>query len=85
MSSAQYITESRYDNRLIRSALQNYSEHITGTKDAMQFVLVPKPTSSVDYQNIVTAMAALSRYLFANVVTSQDAKLVARVKISIKK
>ena len=40
----------------------------------MQKVLVPELPPSGGYENIVTAMAVFSRYLFAYPTSSQDAR-----------
>ena len=83
ISCEQFIRESRVDNRLTRSALQNPNEHITAPDDAMQKDLVPEIPPSGGYENIVTAMDVFSRYLFAYPTSIQDAKTIARVFINI--
>ena len=49
----------------------------------MQIVLVPGLPLSGGYENIVTAMDVFSRYLFAYLTSSQDARTVAKVLIHI--
>ena len=82
-SCEQCIRESRFDDRLTQTALQNPSEHIKPLEDAMQINLVPKLPPSGGYENIVTAMDVFSRYLFAYPTSSQDAKTITKVLINI--
>ena len=49
----------------------------------MQIDLVPELPPSRGYENIVTAMDVLFRYLFANPTSNQDAKTIAKVLINI--
>ena len=49
----------------------------------MQFYVLPELSSSGRYENTVTAIGFLSRYVFANPATSQDAKTIARVIFNI--
>ena len=65
MSCEQCIRESRIDRSLTRPPLENPNEHITAPEDAMQIDLVQELTPSGGYENIVTAMDVLSRYLLA--------------------
>ena len=83
ISCEQCIKGSRVDDRLTRPALQNPNEHITAPEDAMQTDLVPEPPPSSGYENIVTAIDVISRYLFAYPTSSQFAKTIARVIINI--
>ena len=83
-SCEQCIRESRVDNRLTQPALQNPSEHIAAPAEAMQIDLVPELAPSGGYENIVTVMDMFSRYIFASVTSSQDAKTIARVIINFK-
>ena len=77
MSCEQCIKESQFGNRLNRLLLQNPSDHVTGSEDAMQIDLVTELPLSSGYQKIVTIMDVFSRYLFACPTTDQDAKTVA--------
>ena len=77
------MRESRVDDRLTRPAIQNPSEHITAPEDAMQIDLLAELAPSGGYENIVTAMDKFSRYLFAYLTSSQDAKTIAKVIINI--
>ena len=79
----QCIKESRIGRSLTRPPLQNTNEHITAPKDAMQIDLVPELQPSGGYENIVTAMNAFSRYLFAYPTSNQDTKTIAKVFINI--
>ena len=79
MSCEKCIKGSRSDDRLTNPVLQNPSEHITGPKDAKQNDFVPELPPGGGYQNIVTAMEVLLRYMFAYSTTNQDAKIVAKV------
>ena len=45
----------------------------------MQIDLVPELPPSGGYENIVTAMDVISRYLFAYPTSYQDAKTIAKV------
>ena len=83
MSCDQCIRESRIDQSLTRSPLQNPNEHINAPEDAMQIDLVPELPPSGGYENIVTAMDVFSRYLFAYPTSNQDAKTIAKVIITI--
>ena len=83
MSCEQCIRESRVEDRLTQTALQNPSEYITAPEDAMQIDLVPQLPPSGGYENIVTAMDVFSRYLFSYPTSSQDAKTLAKVKNNI--
>ena len=49
----------------------------------MEIDLFPELPPSGGYENIVTAMDVLSRYLFAYPTSSEDAKSTARAKINI--
>ena len=55
-SCEQCIEKSLVHNRLLRPVLQNPSEHITATEDAMQVNLVPELPPSGGYEDIVTPM-----------------------------
>ena len=79
ISYEQCIRESRVDDRLTRPALQNPNEQITAPEDAMQIDLVPESPPSGTYENIVTALDVFSRYFFAYLTSSPDAKTIARV------
>ena len=79
MSCEQCIRESRIYRNLTRPPLQNLNEHITVPEDAMQIDLVPELTPSGGYENIVTAMDVISRYLFAYPTSNQDVKTIAKV------
>ena len=83
MSCEQCIRESRIGRSLTRPPLQNPNEHITAPEDAMQIDLVPELPPSGGYENIVTAMDVISRYLFAYPTGNQDTKTFAKVLISI--
>ena len=83
MLCKQCVRESLVDNIITRLPLQNPSEHIIGTEDAMQIDLVREVTRSGGYENIVTAIDVYSRHLFAYPIGSQDTETVARDKISI--
>ena len=61
----QCLRESRIHPRITRPPLQNPNEYITAPENAMQFDLVPGLPPSGGYENIVTAMDVISRYLFA--------------------
>ena len=64
-SCEQCIRKSRIHRNLTRPTLQNPNEHITAPEDAMQIDLFPELPPSGGYENIVAAMDAFSRYLFA--------------------
>ena len=49
----------------------------------MQIDLVPELPPSVGYENLVTAMDVISRYLFAYPTSNQDAETIAKVLINI--
>ena len=83
MSCEQCIGESRIDRNLTRPPLQNPNEHISAPEDAMQIDLGPELPPSVCYENIVTAMAVFSRYLFVYPTSNQDAKTIGKVLINI--
>ena len=82
MSCEKCIRESRVDDRLTRPALQNPNEHITAPDYALQIDLVPELPPFGGYENIVTALDVISRYLFAYPTSSQDAKTILRVIIN---
>ena len=83
MSCEQCLRESRIDRGFTRLSLQNPNEHNTVSEDAMQIDLVPELPPSGGYENIVTAMDVISRYLFAYATSNQDAKTSAKVLINI--
>ena len=83
MSCEQCIRESRIHRSLTRFPLQNPNEHTTAPEDAMQIDLVPQLPPSAGYENIVTAIDVISRYLFAYPTSNQDAKTIAKVLINI--
>ena len=77
MSCEKCIGELRINPQLTRPPLQNPNENITAPEDAMQFDLVPRLPPSGGYENIVTAMDAISRFLFAYLTANQDATTIA--------
>ena len=79
----QCLRESRINPQLTRPPLQKPNEYITAPEDAMQIDLVPGLPPSGSYENIVTTIDVLSRYLFAYPTSHQDAKTVAKVIINI--
>ena len=79
MSCEQCIKESRIRRKLTRLPLQNPSEHITGSEDAMQIDLVPQLSPSGYHENIVTAMDVFSQYIFAYRTSNQDARTFAKI------
>ena len=83
MSCEQCIRESRIDRNLTRPPLQNPNEHITAPEDPMQFDLVPELPPSGGYENIVTAMDVISRYLIAYPTSNQNTKTIAKVLFNI--
>ena len=83
MSCVKCIRELRIHPQLTRPPLQNPNEHINAPEDAMQSDLVPGLPPSGGYENIVTAMDAFSRYLFAYPTSNQDATAIAKVIIKI--
>ena len=83
MSREQCLKESRIHRRFTHPLLQNPNEHITAPEYAMQIDLVPELPPSGGYENIVTALDAFSRYLFAYPTLNQDAKTIAKVLINI--
>ena len=83
MSCEQCLRESRINPQLTRPPLQTPNEYITAPEDAMQIDLVPGLPPSGGYENIVTAIDVVSRYLFAYPTSNQDAKTVAKVLINI--
>ena len=83
MSCEQFLREARIILRLTRPPLQNPNEYIIAPEDAMQIDLVPGLPPSGGYENIVTAIVVLSRYLFAYPTSNQDAKTVAKVTANI--
>ena len=78
LSCEQCFRESRINPRFTHPPLQNPNEYITALEDAMQIDLVPGLPPSGGYENIVTAIDVLSRYLFAYPASNQDAKSVAK-------
>ena len=83
MSCEKSIRELNINPQLIRLPLQNPNEHINAPEDAMQIDLVPGLPPSGCYENIVTAMDVLSRYLFAYPTSNQDATTITKVIINI--
>ena len=83
MSCEQCIRESCIDRSLTRPPLQTTNRHIIAPEDAMQIDLVPELPPSGGYENMVTAMHVFSRYLFAYPTPNQDAKLIAKILITI--
>ena len=63
--------------------LQNPGEYATGPEDAMQIVLVPELFAPGGCENNLKVMHMFSRYVFNYPTTSQDAKKVVSVIISI--
>ena len=83
MSCEKCIGDLRINPQLTRPPLQNPNEHINAPEDAMQIDLVPGLPPFGGYENIVTAMDVISRYLFAYPTINQDATTVAKVIINI--
>ena len=79
MSCEQCDKESLTDNRVIKTPVQNHSEHTRGIEGVMQMDAFPEMLSSSGYGNLVTALDVFSRYLFVYPRTSQVAKTIARV------
>ena len=84
MSWEQCIGGSQIDRSLTRPPLQNPNEHITEPEDAMQFHLAPELPPSVGHEDIVMAMDVFSRLLFTYPTSKQDAKIIAKVLITIR-
>ena len=82
MSFEQYIKEPRIDQRFSLPSLQNPKEFITAPEVAMQIDLVPEFHPSGGFNEIVTAMAVFSHYLFAYPTSNSDAKTTAKFIIS---
>ena len=74
ISCEQCIKESRIDDKLTRPSLQNPSDYIKASKDAIQIDLFPALPPSCGYENILAAMDVFSRCLNAYPTSSQDAK-----------
>ena len=83
MSCEQCLKESRNICQHTRPPLQNYNDYITVPEDAMKSYLLPAFLHFDGYENILTAMDAFSRYLFAYPTSNQDAKISAKVIINI--
>ena len=83
MSCEKCIREVRINPQLTRPLLKNPNEHVNAPEDAMQIDLVPGLTPSGGYENIVTAMDVISRYLFADPTSYQDATTISNVIINI--
>ena len=79
MSCEQCLREFRINPRFSRSPLQNPNEYITAPEDAVQINLVPGLTTSGGFEDIVTAVDVLSRYLLTFQTSNEDAKTIARV------
>ena len=83
-SCEKCIRQLRINPQLTRPPLQNPNEHITAMpEDAMQIDLVPGLPPSGGYENTVTAMDVLSRYLFAYPTSNQNATTIGKVIINI--
>ena len=82
-SCEQCIRESRIDRGLTRFPLQNPNEDFYAPEDGMQTDLVPDLPPSGGYENIVTALDVFFHYLFAYLISNQDAKTIAKVLIII--
>ena len=78
------IKDKRIPNPTITPELLNLPEWDLGPEDAMQIDLLPNLPPSGGYENIITAMDAFSRYLFAYPVTDASATNTAKVIIDIK-
>ena len=83
MSYEQCIRESWFDRSPTHPPLQNNNEQITAPEDAMQVDLVPGLPPSGGFENIVTAMDIIFRYVFACRTFYQDAKTIAKIIINI--
>ena len=83
MSCEQCIKEMRINPRLTRPPLQNSNEYITAPEDAKQIYLVPGLPTSGGYEKIVTAMNALSRYLFCLPDIKSSATTIVKVIVNI--
>ena len=75
--------KSRIDRSLTRSPLQNPNEYITVPEDALQIDLAPGLPPSGGFENIVTDMDVICRYLFEFPTSNQDSKTIANVLINI--
>ena len=78
MSCEQCIREIGIDRRLTCPPLQNPSEHITASDDAMQTAFVSELTPSCCYEILLRAMKVVSRYLFVYRTSNQDAKTTVK-------
>ena len=80
---ATCIKDKLIPNSTITPELPNLPEWDLGPEDAMQIDLLPNLPPSGGYENIITAMAVFSRYLFAYPVTDASATNSAKVIIDI--
>ena len=83
MSCEQCLKESRMSRRLTRLPVQNPKKYIISPEDARQIDLVTELTPSGGYENIVTAVDVICRFLFAYPTFNQDAKTIAKVIFNI--
>ena len=77
------IKDKRIANASITPELLNLPEWDLGPEDALQIDLLPNLPPSGGYENIITALDVVSRYLFAYPVTDASAISTAKVLIDI--
>ena len=75
--------DKRVPNATITPELLNLPEWDLGPEDAMQIDLLPNLPPSGGYENVLTAIDVLSRYLFAYPLTDASAINVAKALIDI--
>ena len=77
------IKDKRTTNPSLTPELLNLPEWDVGPEDALQIDLLPYLPPSGGYENIITALDVLSRYLFAYPVADASASSTAKVIIDI--
>ena len=77
------IQNKRINNDLLKTELLNCPEWDLGPEDILQMDILPNLPPSGGYDNIITAIDVLSRYLFAYPVTRITAPAVAKVIMDI--
>ena len=60
-----------------------YTEHVLGPEDILEIDILPNLPSSAGYQNIVTMIDVISRYLFAYPTQNATAKTIGRCIVDV--
>ena len=83
MQCEDCIKYKRIHNSQIRPKMINNTEHVLGPEDILEIDILPNLPNSAGYQNIVTMIDVLSRYLFAYPTQNVTAETIGRCIVDV--